>query len=172
MREAIDWCKGAYTGYRNFAFFHADIYNSQYNSKGKINAKDFIFPYGDNLFDLVLLTSVFTHMLPEEVRHYMGEISRVLKRGGRSIVTYFLLNPESLLSLERGKPFISMPFSLSDECRVANLNIPEAAVGLDESFVCKLYLERTQRITEIRYGYWCGRSILGEFQDLIIAMKE
>jgi len=62
---------------------------------GQINPKKFVFPYADSSFDLVFLTSVFTHMLPEDVKRYMEEISRVLKSGGRSVVTYFLVNPPS-----------------------------------------------------------------------------
>ena len=43
----------------------------------------------------MLLKSVFTHMLPAAVTTYTSEISRVLKKGGRAVVTYFLLNAES-----------------------------------------------------------------------------
>ena len=41
--------------------------------------------------DVAFLTSVFTHMLPEDVEHYLDELARVLKPGGRTLITWFLL---------------------------------------------------------------------------------
>lgn len=174
IRESIDWCKEAYKHANNFNFLHADIYNSEYNPSGQLQAKKFIFPYNDNYFDVILLTSVFTHMLPEGVRQYMAEISRVLKPGGRTLITYFLLNQESALAPKNGKPSISLPFLLSDECRVADIYKPEGAVGLDESFVREQYTEFNQEIAEIIYGFWCGRKTgkhsPADLQDAVIAV--
>ncbi len=48
----------------------------------------------------VLLTSVFTHMLPQDMDNYLSEVARVLKPDGRCLITYFLLNPESLALID------------------------------------------------------------------------
>jgi len=172
IRDSIDWCREAYRDYRNFRFTHADIYNSRYNRDGKLRARDFVFPYDDNSFDVVFLTSVFTHMLPEDVGHYMEQMARVLRPGGRSVATYFLLNPEAILAMTGTSPTVKVPFSLFNECRVASLTTPETAVALDEAYVRNLYLRTGQYVTEIQYGYWCGRKPSRELQDVIVAAKE
>jgi len=41
-------------------------------------------------------------LLPESMRHYLSEVSRVLKRGGRCFITFFLINEESLGMIEAG----------------------------------------------------------------------
>jgi ubiquinone/menaquinone biosynthesis C-methylase UbiE len=79
----------------NFHFHHADIFNAHYNPQGKCYSHQYTFPFPDQTFSFVFLTSVFTHMLSEEVGNYLKEIQRVLVPGGRCLITYFLLNPES-----------------------------------------------------------------------------
>lgn len=103
-QKAIAWCQEHITSaHPNFQFEVSDIYNSLYNPKGKYQSLDFRFPYPDASFDVVFLTSVFTHMFPPDVEHYLDEISRVLKPGGRCLCTYFLLNDESLAHIAEGK---------------------------------------------------------------------
>ena len=53
-------------------------------TRAETKASEYTFPYEDGEFDVVVLTSVFTHMLPDDVAHYLDEIARVLKPGGRA----------------------------------------------------------------------------------------
>ena len=99
---------------------------------------------------------------------YFGRLDSLLKWGGCGGL---VLNQESQLGLNQGKAKITMPFQLSNECKVANNNIPETAVALDEAFVRELYVKTNQHIAEIGYGFWCGE-LIGSLQDVIIAVKE
>ncbi len=83
VADGINWCRKEISPkYPNFHFQSADIYNKEYNPKGKYKASEYKFPYGDESFDFVFLTSVFTHTLPNDMENYFSEIARVLKRGG------------------------------------------------------------------------------------------
>jgi GT2 family glycosyltransferase/SAM-dependent methyltransferase len=170
----IMWCKEKYQCFPNFHFQLADIYNTRYNPKGRIRASEYRFPYANETFDLVFLSSVFTHMLPKDVEHYFGEIARVLKRHGRCVITYFLLNSRSLRGIDAKLNTIQFPFEyVSGECRVADLNNPEIAVAYDEGFIRNLYERHGLSVAEITYGFWCGREeLLSALQDIIIAIKE
>ena len=42
-------------------------------------------------------------MLPDDVAHYLEEIGRVMKPGGRTMITWFLLNDEVERLLEEQK---------------------------------------------------------------------
>ncbi len=97
VAPSVEWCQKTYTSrYPNFRFHFSDIYNKEYNPDGKFKASEYRFPFESASFDFVFLTSVFTHMLPQDMENYLSEIARVLKSDGRVFITYFLLNPESL----------------------------------------------------------------------------
>ena len=72
------------------------MFNQKYRPKAKFTASNYKFPYEDNFFDFVILQSVFTHMVLDDMKNYLHEISRVLKKGGRSYISYFILNENSL----------------------------------------------------------------------------
>ena len=131
-------------------------------------------PFPDATFDVVLLKSVFTHMLPADVRHYLQEISRVLKQGGRSIITYFLLNSESRRFMDAGldKMLLKHVYEADPLCRVANLDVPEHVVAHDEKRIREYYAEVGFSPCDLTFGDWCGRPALIGLQDLVIAVKE
>ena len=102
--DGTNWCtENISVRYPNFSFAHADIYNARYNPGGSIQSAEFVFPYEDESFDFAFATSVFTHMLPADVEHYLLEIARVLKPTGRTLTTFFLLNEESLRLMAAGR---------------------------------------------------------------------
>src|SRR5689334_8909675 len=68
--SGVRWCTENITArYPNCRFTLADIYNNEYNPTGRLAASRYRFPYDDDTFDLVVLASVFTHMLPEDMRN-------------------------------------------------------------------------------------------------------
>lgn len=87
----VDWCKENISPVNPaFSFLHQDVYNGLYNPDGKHEASEYRFPFEDGSFDVVFLTSVFTHMLPEDVENYLREIHRLLKPDGRCFSTWLL----------------------------------------------------------------------------------
>lgn len=95
VKKGINWCRKQISSrYPNFTFKHIDLKNDLYNVKTDREAKNFSFPYPDESFDCIALTSVFTHMMPEDVDNYLGQIARVMKSGGKCLATFFLINPE------------------------------------------------------------------------------
>jgi ubiquinone/menaquinone biosynthesis C-methylase UbiE len=142
-----------------------------------LQAADYHFPYEDDTFDVVVLISVFTHMVPVEVDHYISEIARVLKPGGHIFATYFLLTPESLQLMET--PASAMRFKHNrGSYRVVSNRVPELAVAYDEPYVRELYAKHgLSGEPNVYVGAWCGRtgywppdSGLGD-QDTAVAAK-
>ena len=169
----IEWCKKNYSRYKNFHFQIADVYNKHYNPGGTIRSSKYRFPYPEGLFDVVFASSVFTHMLPQDMERYLEEIARVMKRKGRCVITYFLLNPESLGGINARTNIIEFPFDFNKrKCRIAKKDNPETTISYDENFVRGLYMKKGLSITEISYGNWSGRKeYKGLLQDAIIAVK-
>jgi len=174
----IAWCQQHITGRQpNFRFQVADIRNTQYNPKGKYKASEYRFPYKDESFDLVFMASVCTHLMPDEIRQYLSETSRVLNTRGRCVISYFLLNDESLARINAGKlnpPQRSFSHDYGNY-RVQNKKVPEAAIAHDETSVREIYQRYGLDIKEpLNYGRWAGRkSGLGvnHNQDLVLAIK-
>ena len=101
---AIEFCQRAITPrYPQFKFIHADLYNAHYTPDSKVSASEYQFPYTDESFDFIFLTSVFTHMQRPETLRYLSEISRTLAPGGRVFATFFLIDPEAESAIASGR---------------------------------------------------------------------
>jgi SAM-dependent methyltransferase len=168
--DAVMWCREHLEPYHaGFRFFHADVYNSFYNPSGGARPDEYHFPFADSAFDLVLLASVFTHMLPDDLEHYLREIRRVLRPDGRMLATWFLLDDWSRFAVAAGR--VEIPFLPREEAWwVVDEQRPEFAVAYDE-----LYVRRTLAcaglpvLHPIRYGTWCARPGAVDLQDLVLA---
>ena len=179
--ERIAWCNehiGAL--HPNMRFGLADVYNGQYNRSATLQPKDFTFPYEDGEFDVVFLMSVFTHMLPDDIRHYTSEIARVLKPGGRSLITWFILNEESERQIERTRGERSDPAQNAHKAlfghdfgvyRATDPRVPEYVIAYREDFVRDTYGENGLEITGVEYGSWSGRDGTRHNQDAVVARR-
>ena len=171
VKKGVDWCREHITKrFPNFRFVHIDVYNGFYNPKGKIKPKGLTFPFPDGYFDVVIATSVFTHMLPVDVENYHKEIGRVLKRRGKGYLTYFVINAESKKRLADTQN--TLPFKLTKKGYWTTvLDTPEIAVAYKEDRVKAFYQKAGIKINKIYYGTWCGRGKGVSYQDIIIASK-
>lgn len=178
---AVNWCADNITRkYPNFRFHVADLYNPTYNRKSKRQAADYVFPFAPNYFDVVFLTSIFTHMKPRDMQAYVAQIARVLKPNARCLITFFLLNPESRglmreeaqVDSNSGSKRLNFRFIIEHGCQAVDPAQPEDALAYDESLVRQIFAAHHLRIDEpIHYGSWCGRKSYLSFQDIVIATK-
>ncbi len=177
--QRVEWCNTQIAPlHPNFRFQTVAAFNSP-AQKGTVPAADVTFPYGDTEFDLAFLFSVFTHMLPDGVERYLAEIARVLKPGGRTVITWFLLNDESLYALEQQQGRRRDPAPNAQEAafrhdlgvyRVSDRAHPETVVAYDEKFVLDAYRRSGLEVEQpIRYGSWIGREGTLLNQDLVLA---
>jgi len=172
VKQGVDWCTDNITEkFPNFHFTLIPLKNDLYNLNTNEKASNLIFPYPDNYFDLVFLTSVFTHMLPEDVEHYIGEIRRVLKPGKVCFATFFILDKESESSMfvNGSKSFRHGygNYSLMDK------NVKEANVAYQKDYIFELLQSHGFEISNFFRGYWSGLAAgeLDEHQDVIIFKK-
>jgi SAM-dependent methyltransferase len=164
---SIRWCRRAIgRRFPSFQFHHADVFNGEYNRRGKIAAEDYEFPFPPSSFDFIFLTSVFTHMLPGAVRHYLDEIARLLSPGGRVLATFFL-TPTSPPA-----PGTLRIDHVGDGYRTANPQNPEEAVAYEETAVREWFGSAGLTILEpVRRGCWTGPSEFHSYQDVVVAER-
>jgi SAM-dependent methyltransferase len=95
-----------------FTFDVIDVESDLYNPHGGQSAATYRLPYADDAFDVVYLISVFTHMLEAECANYAAEVRRVLRPGGRTVVTGFVIEAADAGSWERrGEAYLRAPTS-------------------------------------------------------------
>src|SRR4051794_5994507 len=158
-----------------FTFVWADVFSTMYNPSAEAKAARYKLPFEDNAFDFVFSNSLFTHMVPDDARNYFHEIGRVLKAGGGTLNSIFLLNEEWLALVGAGPSRHGVLHTLTPVARVKDPDKPEAWVGLDEEFVRQAHSDAALRVEEVRYGAWSGRESTGPGfgrKDIILAVKE
>lgn len=167
----VDWCRENITPIRpNFRFELVDVYSGVYNPFSAVKASELRFPCDDASFDVVVLNSVFTHMLPEDMAHYLEEISRVLNLGGRMFATVYLMNADARAHMAKGGANPNFTHSYAG-FHVANPKSPEDAVAYKEGLVRGLLLRNGLSIDSVLYGRWCGRTKGENGQDMIVASR-
>ena len=171
--KGIAWCRANIAArHANFVFDHIDVSNKRYNPRGTVSDSEYRFPFEDGSFDLVILASVFTHMLPPGFERYLQEVSRVLSpKTGRCLITYFLLDQESRAGIEAGRSACQFPFRWQHHA-VEREHRPEDVVGYDEQYVRGMYERAGLEITAVYPGSWCGRTTFVSYQDMILAHKQ
>jgi len=143
-----------------------------------VPASQYRFPYGDSHFDFAFLTSVFTHLCPPEVTHYLSELSRVLSPGGTCLATFLILNQESRELIDSGRSSLDLSYPLSGSWttnpRASKTDAgyeEKEAIGYEEKEVARLAGENGLALQSVSYGKWCGRTEYLSYQDVAVFAK-
>ena len=169
--EAIAWCQRRITPeHPNFRFQLADVHNHHYHRGGRQRAEEYRFPYDDASFDIVFLTSIFTHLGAAPTSRYLHESFRVLRPGGRLFASFFLIDDEARQALADGRA--DMQFvPMADGAFTTNLRDPDAAVAHDESTIREVLAScGFVNVRETLRGNWSGRAT-SRRQDVLVAER-
>lgn len=171
-KSSIEWCQRNYIKWPNFRFIHADLTNTHYNPNGAQSPERYEFPLGSNCIDFVWSASLFTHMLLKGVTQYLGEIARVLKPGGITVNTFFLLDEVSEPLARKLRPG-QMWFSNPTESGLYGVkNDPEQIVAFYTKAIKDLHETHGLEIIRMGKGGWSGREdAVSPGQDSIVARK-
>jgi len=169
--SGIRWCQKNITSrYSRFRFQVADIHNKQYNPRGRYKPSEYRFPFPNDDFDLVFLVSVFSHLLPNDMEHYVSEISRILRPGGKCFITLFLLDEEARRGVAAGKSALQFVYELPG-CWTTDPVTPETAVAYDVSAIEPVFKRYALFADPVHLGGWSGRSDHFTYADIVTATK-
>ena len=173
VKIGVDWCKQNISSkYPNFNFKLIPLKNDLYLSDTNNTAENLVFPYKNDSFDFVFLTSVFTHMLPNDVKNYISEINRVLKPNKKFFATFFILDEISKNAMiSKGTkqfPYEMENYSLMDK------TVKEANVAYNKEYIINLLNENDFEVVQFLRGNWSGTpsDIIDLHQDIIILKKK
>lgn len=171
-REMVRWCQRNITArWPNFEFSWAPVYNGKYNPFGTTSGTEFRFPYEDASFDFVFATSLYTHLLRDEAQHYLAETARVLRPGGRCLLTFFLLTPEAEAEIAAGRAMLAFEHPIEGGLTTDPAQ-PEAAVAIPATDLRALLPELGLRLREpIHHGLWANEPGGLTLQDIVVAER-
>jgi SAM-dependent methyltransferase len=169
--HGIAWCAANVTPrWPNFQFHHLDLFHPNYNLNGKINTSNIQLPFDDGSYDFVLLTSVFTHLWPEDVQHYAAEIRRILRPGGTCFGTFFVMTPERKVELSDLATRLPFRVNRPGPSYTFNEQYPLSAIAFDEQWIINNFAVRgLQLAAPVAFGIWDKpREIQVTYQDVCI----
>ena len=171
-RAMIRWCRRNITPrHPEFEFEWAPIHNAKYNPFGTLSASEYRFPYPDSSFDFVFATSLFTHLVRDEVRHYLAETARVLKPGGSCLLTFFLLTPESEGAIAAGTAALAFTHPIEGGA-TTDPGLPEEAVAFTLDEVQAMLDDAGLAVRDpIHRGRWANAEGGPSYQDIVIARR-
>jgi SAM-dependent methyltransferase len=181
MENDIKFCRNHYPP-SSFEFIHFDSSNPAYAPSQK--SKRLKWNLEDERFDLVTALSVWTHLNEEDALFYIKEVNRILKIGGKAIITFFLLDDLyerslKIRSSEKGKyHFTSQNMWIFDKPAYDSeawlcpkwAKVPESAIGVTNVGFERLITESELELIKHYPGNW--KEIPGVFfQDILVFQK-
>ena len=158
--ESIAWCKDNISKqHSNFEFVHYDVRDQLHNPEGKTLTSDIRLPLQHKSIDHVILWSVFTHMFPSDVIHYLKEFRRVMKRDAQVFATCFIYNDEILESARNTNltPFnLRFEFEMADGIRFNDPVYPVGAVAYSQSYFEDMIRNSGLKLLHQLNGSWSG----------------
>lgn len=171
-RRAVMGCRKRFARPRpDFDFVWLDVRNGDYNAAGAIAETQARFPCDDGSIDLAFAASVFSHVRMGTVSHYLSEVARVLKPGGRFLFTAYALTPERREAVQRQETRLAL-LEWRDRSMVMDPRSPERAIAHDAGALTEAIAAAGLRLTAPwRRGDWAPGAELGGWQDIWVVEK-
>jgi SAM-dependent methyltransferase len=166
----VDWNRKTISvRFPNFRFRLADVRNGLYSRRSRTAAERLRFPYDDDTFDTAFVESVFQHNRVPVVRHYLAEIGRVLRSGGRCVVTSFLLR-RGLVAADQRADGLDFLHPLEGAWS-ASAKVPETGIAFEATRFEHWVGEAGLELAEFHRGEWHGEGPGVAYQDVIVLEK-
>lgn len=89
-QDSVQWCKDFIEKeHPSFTFKHLNLYNERYNKAGTKIDEQFQFDIEPASIDIIYLYSVFSHTTEHDMRVYLRDFLRILRRQGKIFFTAF-----------------------------------------------------------------------------------
>jgi len=168
----LNWCRDELQPrLPRFRFHLADEVNAPgHNPSGTKSAAEFKFPYASGSFDLVILSSVLTHILPDAIENYLQETARVLQSGAPAFISVFLFDEAAANAVNSQTTIFDFRHRIGS-CLTFDPVHPEEGIACNETW----FLEEVNRaglhLNTVRRGDWREVRSYLITQDYVVATK-
>jgi SAM-dependent methyltransferase len=182
MQKDVEYCQSKYPS-ANFEFIHFDVANPAYAPTQAAAKSNWNVEGGK--FDLLTALSVWTHLNEEDALYYIKEVNRVLKPGGKAIITFFIMDDGYRDSLSIRRPrekgryhnteqdkwiFDTAAYGSADWWCPKWAQVPEDAIGITQAGFERLVKESGMERIAYYPGNWKETPGL-YFQDVVVFQK-
>jgi SAM-dependent methyltransferase len=168
----INWCREELEPRLPQFHFHLadDVFAGDHNPTGRKNANTVDFPYANDTFDLAILCSVLTHMLPDAIENYLRQTARVLVPGGSAFISVLLFDRAAEIAVHDGTTIFDFRHHLGP-CLTFDPQHPEQGIACEETWFFQVMERSGLRPVEIRRGDWRNVRSYAITQDYVVAKK-
>ncbi|MGD0024622.1 MAG: class I SAM-dependent methyltransferase [Xanthobacteraceae bacterium] len=167
----IKWCQQQLEPrLSNFRFLSTDVRAGGHNPGGAVSGAAFRFPYHDSSFDLAVVSSVFTHMLPDEIENYVAQIFRVLKPNGCCFISIFLFDSEAEMAVASGSTIFDFRYPLGP-CLTFDSEHPAEGVACRKQWFLGLIERNGFHLEVVQLGNWRAIRSHQISQDYVVVRK-
>lgn len=166
-RPSLRWCRRRWAGDPRLAFAAVPV-RSPYGGGGPAAAVEPRLPVPAVGTDFVLAKSLFTHLLADEARAYLGEVRRLLAPGGRALLTLFLFDGERF----RTAPPPAFPHpEPGAPVRWRRAARPHAAVAFERRWFLARLAEAGLAVEHEVAGFHPGEAAVPAGQDVLVVSR-
>ncbi len=181
MKDDIQYCQEHYKG-DCCEFIHHNVFNPTYS---KDQSQSHIpWEVETSSKDIVTALSVWTHLDEKDATFYFREIARVLKTGGKAVITFFELDEayQKTVTSRKNKRsafhntmqtrwvFDVSAYGSENWMTTSWVNEPEDAIGVTSNGISKLLEASGLKLIQKYPGTWRENNGL-YFQDVLIFQK-
>jgi SAM-dependent methyltransferase len=168
----INWCREELESrLPQFHFCLADdVFAGGQNPAGHKDAATFVFPYANDRFDLAILCSVLTHILPDAIENYLQQTTRVLVRGGSAFISVLLFDLAAETAVRNGTTIFDFRHQIGP-CLTFDPQHPEEGIACGETWFFQAIERSGLRVAEVRRGNWRNVRSYAITHDYVLAKK-
>jgi len=165
----VNWCKQHLEPrLPNFRFSLADIRAPGYNPTGAVAANAYRFPFATDEFDAAVVSSVFTHMLADEIENYIAQLGRVLKLDARIFITALLFDDEAMRAVAQNSTAFDFRHPVGP-CMTFDRNRPREGIACPEVWLIEVLRHNGFDISSIQRGNWRQLCSCEVSHDIVVA---
>jgi SAM-dependent methyltransferase len=125
---------------------------------------------GEGSFDVITAFSVFTHLKYADAVSNLAKLARLLKPGGKILLSCFLINSSSreLLAVGNSSTPFGKDVQQDKQIYFADCREPLTCVGFQERELVMMGHDSGLQPFVTYYGHWCGRPPRHSFQDIMV----
>lgn len=167
----VDWCKQQLEPLLpNFRFSLADVRAPGYNCTGAVAASAYLFPYAREEFDAAVLSSVFTHMLADEIENYVAQLARVLKPEAPVFITVLLFDHEAERAVAQSAAAFDFQYPVGP-CMTFDRSRPREGIACPQAWLTEVLRRNDFAIRSIQRGNWRQVRSCEVSHDVVLATR-